>query len=73
MIEDQKRLLADLAQTRRGGSFALACDGKPRATAHELTKLGFAEWRGISFGSSFWAITDAGMAEHERSESEVAG
>lgn len=62
MTEDQRRLLEDLNETRDREAFALACDGKPRATAHELTKLGFAEWKGTSYGSSFWAITDAGVS-----------
>jgi len=60
VTKDQRRLLENLKDTKDRGAFALACDGAPRAVAHELTKLGYAEWKGTSWGSSFWAITESG-------------
>lgn len=40
----------------------VACDGKNRAIAHALEQRGFAEWKGSSWGSQFWAVTDAGRS-----------
>lgn len=60
MTEEAKRLLADLRESRDRGAFAVACDGRDRrAAAHELERLGLAEWKGTSFGSSFWSATNA--------------
>lgn len=56
-----KHLLRVLKSGRDTGSFATACDGKEnKAAAHELETAGLAEWKGTNWGSSFWAITDAG-------------
>jgi hypothetical protein len=44
----------------------VACDGKHRTIAHSLEDAGFAEWKGESWGSSFWAITDSGKSELRR-------
>ncbi len=62
-------LLLTLRESQDHGAFALACDGKDRATAHALEQAGLASWRGESWGSSFWSITDAGReAIAQRSE-----
>jgi hypothetical protein len=62
LTTSQRHVLTCLASTDKGGGFALACHGEDRAAAHALEKMGLAEWRGESFGSSFWSITDAGVA-----------
>ncbi|WNV09995.1 hypothetical protein [Tardiphaga sp. 709] len=40
----------------------VACDGEWRKPAHDLEKAGLADWKGSSWGSQFWEITDAGRA-----------
>lgn len=55
-------LLLLLRESYDHGAFAVACDGKDRALAHALEKAGLADWKGTSWGSSFWAITDKGRA-----------
>ena len=59
----QHHLLRLLNETRKGGGFAQACDRREeRKAAHDLAEKGLARWTGESFGSSFWAITDEGVA-----------
>lgn len=55
MSPEAKSLLHLLITSRESGAFAVACDGPDRAPAHELEVLGLAEWKGTSFGSSFYA------------------
>ena len=47
----------ELLKTLGSSDGYVACDGLDRSIAHELERLGLAEW-----GSQFWAITDAGRA-----------
>ncbi len=61
MTKEEEDLLRMLHETHFSGAFAIACDGKLRASAHRLEELGFAEWKGTNWGSSFYAITDAGL------------
>jgi hypothetical protein len=61
MTEHQRRLLLELQQSALRGAFAVACDGPDRKPAHDLERLGYAEWRGESFGSSFWSVTQNGL------------
>lgn len=61
MSPEAKVLLGQLVDAYTRGSFAQACDGKDQEAAHELEELGLAEWKGISFGSSFYAVTDRGL------------
>jgi hypothetical protein len=52
----------------------VACDGPDRATAHALEKQGLAAWKGSSWGSQFWAITEAGrLAISQSKGSDVRG
>lgn len=62
MTPDELALLRELKQTAdQPDGFAMACDGKDRAKAHALEKIGLADWKGTSWGSSFWAITEEGQ------------
>lgn len=58
-ISDAKRELLQMLGSSQG---YVACDGKDRAVAHALEKDGLADWKGSSWGSQFWGITDAGRA-----------
>lgn len=60
MLEAEIVLLRELAAAEARGAFAVACDGEQRSIAHALEKAGLAEWKGSSWGSQFWAITEAG-------------
>lgn len=60
MNKAARLLLGTLGDAQDRGSHAVACDGTDRAPAHELDKLGYAQWCGTSWGSSFWCITDKG-------------
>lgn len=62
LTEAQRDLLTELKETDDRGAFCMACDGQSRSTAHEIEKLGFAEWRGSSWGSQHWSITSTGRA-----------
>jgi hypothetical protein len=56
-------LLDELYEAAENGAFAVACDGRPaRKAAWRLDRLGLARWCGTNWGSSFFAITDAGKA-----------
>lgn len=59
---EQIHLLALLYDSHKRGMFAVSCDGSDRAIAHELDKLELARWNGTNWGSSFWSITDKGVA-----------
>jgi hypothetical protein len=50
----------------------VACDGLNRPLAHALEKKGLADWRGSSWGSQFWEITDAGRAALSSTEKHPA-
>lgn len=69
MTEYQRRLLLELQQSSLRGAFAVACDGPDRKPAHDLEKLGYADWKGESWGSSFWGITEAGITALVATES----
>lgn len=58
MNKSERELLQMLASSEG----YVACDGKDRAAAHTLEKMGLADWKGSSWGSQFWGITDAGRA-----------
>lgn len=60
MSKEAWLLLLTMRESQDHGAFAVACDGKDRAQAHELEELKLADWRGTNWGSSFWAITDEG-------------
>ncbi len=72
MTDKEWCLLLTMRESQDHGAFAVACDGKDRAPAHALEKSGYATWRGESWGSSFWAITDAGRKFIETTPSPVA-
>jgi hypothetical protein len=59
---EQRTLLVELGAADDRGAFCMACDGTSRAIAHELETLGLADWKGSSWGSQHWAITDLGRA-----------
>lgn len=61
-ISDAKRELLQMLGSSHG---YVACDGKYRAVAHALEKDGLADWKGSSWGSQFWEITDAGRTALE--------
>lgn len=44
----------------------VACDGPDRRTAHRLDHMGYATWKGDSWGSSFWCATELGRSEVQR-------
>lgn len=62
MDDDQWTVLLMLRESQDHGMFAVICDGSRRNAANQLHALGLAEWKGHSFGSSWFAITDAGRA-----------
>lgn len=68
MSKEEWELLGQLFDCHKRGAFAQACDGKSRAIAHMLEKRGYAEWKGTSYGSSFWAITGIGSMHYMRGE-----
>ncbi len=55
----QEDELKHLAACRNRGAFAT--EPLRRSVAYELEKMKLAEWKGESFGTSMWAITDLGM------------
>ena len=61
MTKEEEDLLCMLHEIHSSNAFAMACDGNLRAPAHKLEELGLAEWKGTNWGSSFYAITDAGL------------
>lgn len=59
---EAQQLLELLKDCHIRQAFAMACDGRvERKAAHELEELKYAEWKGTSFGSSFYAITELGL------------
>lgn len=65
MTFEQERLLRALGECLGRGSHAMACDGAWRKPAHELEEAGYATWCGVSWGSSFWCLTEAGVKAFE--------
>lgn len=51
-----------LLKTLANSKGYVACDGKDRAVAHALEGAGLADWKGSSWGSQFWEITESGRA-----------
>lgn len=60
MTDHERRLLRRLMDCSTRRVFAAACDGKDRAPAHALERLGYVLWRGELWGSQFYSITCAG-------------
>lgn len=60
LSEAQKFLLGALYESKVNGAFGIACDGERRQVAHKLEDLGLVNWRGTSWGSSFYSITQQG-------------
>lgn len=60
MTDDALELLHCLKDTADGVRYQ-SCHGKARlAAVHELEGLGFALWKGESYGTNFYCITEAG-------------
>lgn len=59
LSEAQNSLLSIMSDTADGVRYQ-ACDGPDRAIAHQLEHLGLALWKGSTWGSQFWTITEAG-------------
>lgn len=60
--DDAAELLHMLSDTADGFRYQ-SCHGKTRqAAAHELERAGLATWKGNSYGTNFYCITDAGRA-----------
>ena len=53
-------LLFKLKDTADGVRYQ-ACHGGDLTNAHKLQQLGLIEWKGNSFGSNFYCITEAGL------------
>ena len=62
LTDAQWILLDELYRSSEQGDFATACDGADRKLAWRLEEKGLARWCGTNWGSSFFAITDAGKA-----------
>lgn len=63
LTEEQLRVLKQYADTN-DGRFLQEIPG-----AHELWRpMGLLEWRGSSFGTNFYSITDAGRAALSKAE-----
>ncbi len=52
-----------LLKTMAGTEGYVACDGRDRGAAWELERRGLVKWKGTSWGSSFYTITDKGREE----------
>lgn len=62
MTKEQRDLLIELKNASNRGIFAVACDDRTRRkAAHDLEKLGLADWKGESWGSQFWSVTQKGI------------
>lgn len=64
LTPEELRVLRLLKSARDRNAVSVACNGKDRAPAHALEKMGYAEWHGEQWGSSFWYITVKGY-DHE--------
>jgi hypothetical protein len=64
LSDAETSLLRLLKDVHKGGAFAVACDGPNRAVAYSLERRKLAKWKGTTYGSSFWAITEEGL-KHE--------
>lgn len=60
LSDEQWLLLLEMRESQDHGAFSVACDGKRRDPANQLAAKGYADWRGTSWGSSFYAITNTG-------------
>lgn len=65
MSDAARDLLLSLRRTADGVKYQ-ACHGADLKAAHELEDLGMALWKGNSFGSNFYCITEAGIKELEK-------
>jgi len=67
--ENATQLLTDLRDSHKRGAFATACHGEMLKAAHELESEGLAEWKGRSYGSNFYAVTEKGLLDAHPSRS----
>ena len=58
MSPEAQDLLKILVESYNGGAFAVACHGSMLKAAHELEAMKYAEWKGTSFGSNFYSLTE---------------
>lgn len=66
MTNEAKQLLKQLQECYHRGSFAQACHGEAQKAAHELEAIGLAIWKGNSFGSNFYSVTEKGLSHDQR-------
>lgn len=64
LTEAQRGLLCRMSDTADG----VRCDGPDRAIAHELESAGLTLWKGSTWGSQFWTITESGRAALQASD-----
>lgn len=58
-----RELLLSLKGTANGVRYQAVDGQEKRKAAHELEDLGLAVWKGNSFGSNFYCITEDGIKE----------
>lgn len=61
MTDDAVRLLESLKDTKDGCRYQSVNGKEMLSAAHELENAGFALWKGNSFGTNFYCITDKGL------------
>lgn len=62
LTTEERDLLREITASVDRGAFAMACDGSARPVAGRLRRGGLVDWKGESWGSSFFAPSAAGRA-----------